>query len=749
MRLARRLFLLAILAILSAVGARYYFQRAEQIAAAPAPPAELPVNTAAAGKDWVYAYTVDDKPVVEVRAGDMKQIREPDVIQLDRVSLKIFHKKGREYDQVESARAIFDREAGALVSEGDVTIKLAVPAEGPPRERLMVIRSSGVRFEEKTGKASTDKPAAFEFDRGEGTSTGAEYDPATRELVMRSDVRLRWGLESKPDRVMEVEADGLSYREGESKIYLRGRSKLRRGGMTLEAEDAVVTLVEGEMRLVEAARARGADKQPGRSIDYAADRLTMRLGDKGAVEGIVGEGGARLSSAGESSSTSLESGRIDLDFEIARGDSVLRRALAHGASRLESRPVARAGAIPPPVRRMRSEVIELFMRAGGEEVDRIETHTPGVVEFVPSHASQRPRRVDGDRMVLQYGEGNRLLAFRSVGVKTRTENAPPPGRKTAPPAITSSADLSAEFDPRTGEISKLSQWGAFRYEEGDRKAWADSAVMDAAPNLITLDKNARMNDPGGQVTAGRIVIDQRSGDYFAEGGVNSARRPDAKTPSTPMLTRDEPVQATSRRMTTFDRNQRVVYEGDAVLWQGANRLQADRIEIDRGARVLRADGRVVSQFQDRKAGARAPLFVVTRAPKMTYTESERTAHYTGGATLLRGDVNVRGEQIRAFLKEAAANDKAAQDASGLDRAVAEGAVEIVQSSKDRTRRGASDRAEYFADDEKIVLSGGAPRFVDSQDGTTRGERLTWFASTGKLVVEGSAARPAESKIKRH
>jgi lipopolysaccharide export system protein LptA len=752
MRLVRRLFLLAILAILSVVGARYYLQRAEQIAAAPPAPASLPVNTAAAGKDWVYAYTVDDKPVVEIRAGDMRQIREPDVIQLDRVALKIFHKQGREYDQVESARAVFDRAEGALISEGEVTIRLAVPAEGPPRERLMTIRSSGVRFEEKTGKASTGRPASFEFDRGEGTSIGAEYDPATRELVMRSEVRLRWGVETQPGRVMEVEADSLSYREGESKIYLRGRSRLRRGAMTLEGEDAVVTLVDGEMRLVEARNAKGADTQPGRAISWSAERLTMHLGDKGAVEKLIGEGAARLESTSEAAATALESGRIDLAFEIAQGDSVLQRALAHGASRLESKPAARKGVVTPPSRRLSSEVIELFMRPGGEEVDRVETHTPGVVEFVSNHPSQRPRRIEGDRMVLQYAEANRLRAFRAVSVKTRTEGAPRADRKSPPPSITSSRDLEAEFEPRTGEMSKLSQWGAFRYEEGDRKASAESAVMDSVTGLISLEKNARLADAGGQASADRIVIDQRSGDYHAEGRVSSARLPDARTPAGPMLSRDEPVQSTSRRMTTFDANRRVLYEGDAVLWQGANRLQADRIEIDRAARIVRASGRVVSQFEDRQAGAKAPRFVVTRAPAMTYSESERMAHYTGGAALERGDVNVRAAGIRAYLKESAEGETAKGDAakgdSGLDRAVAEGAVSIVQSAKDRTRRGAGERAEYFAEDERIVLTGGDPQFVDSRDGATRGEKLTWFANTGKLVVEGSARKPAESKIRR-
>ncbi|MGH9673549.1 MAG: LPS export ABC transporter periplasmic protein LptC, partial [Bryobacteraceae bacterium] len=307
MRRIRRLFLPAILIIVGAVGARYWFQRAEQIAAAPPPPVSLPRNTQAQSRDWIYNYSVDQRPVVEVRARDMRHVREPDVLQLDHVQLRLFRKDGKQYDHVKSASAVFDRPAGALVSEGNVEITLGVPVDEAKtgRARLLTIRSSGIRFEEKTGKASTNKPASFRFDRGEGSSVGAEYDPATRALVMRSQVKLRWGANGPDGRAMDVEAGELTYQESESKIFLLHGARLRRGGMTLESTDAVVTLEDGEIRLVEARQARGADAQPGRNVSYGADNLVLTFAAKGAVEKISGEGKARLSAATGASTTSM------------------------------------------------------------------------------------------------------------------------------------------------------------------------------------------------------------------------------------------------------------------------------------------------------------------------------------------------------------------------------------------------------------------------------------------------------------
>jgi len=45
--------------------------------------------------------------------------------------------------------------------------------------------------------------------------------------------------------------------------------------------------------------------------------------------------------------------------------------------------------------------------------------------------------------------------------QARQANADPP------PALTWSKDLTAEFHPVSGELSKLDQWGGFRYKEGE------------------------------------------------------------------------------------------------------------------------------------------------------------------------------------------------------------------------------------------------------------------------------------------
>jgi lipopolysaccharide export system protein LptA len=194
-------------------------------------------------------------------------------------------------------------------------------------------------------------------------------------------------------------------------------------------------------------------------------------------------------------------------------------------------------------------------------------------------------------------------------------------------------------------------------------------------------------------------------------------------------------------MNSMGQSSTIRYEGGALMWQGANRLQADRITIDRKNGGVVSEGNVVSQLLDKsETRKKAAVFTIVEAPRMTYSDKERLAHYTGGSILTRGSTVVTAREIRAFLKPG--------DDSALDRAVADGSVKIVQKMPARTRTGVSEHAEYFASDGRVILSGGAPELNDTVDGVTRGKELTYFANNDRLLVVGAQGQPVESKLLR-
>ena len=104
-------------------------------------------------------------------------------------------------------------------------------------------------------------------------------------------------------------------------------------------------------------------------------------------------------------------------------------------------------------------------------------------------------------------------------------------------------------------------------------------------------------------------------------------------------------------------------------------------------------------------------------------------------------MTVKGQDIHAFLRNNS-ND------SSLDHATADGRVEVHETALDRTRDASSEHAEYYVDEDKVILEGGQPRFIDSMRGTTRGQKLTWYSSDDRLLVNGVAQEPVKSVLHR-
>jgi lipopolysaccharide export system protein LptA len=718
LRSTRILLLLAIVLVVGAVGTLYLRQR-NSAAGRPAAP----------------------KPL---RARHFRLANNPQRVELEDVELRLAQKDGK-YDLVRSASAEFDPDAQTLYSDGEVEITKSVPAEGVPIGRLLKIRSSGVTYDNKGGRVWTDRAAAFTFDAGDGACVGASYDPALGDIVMKSQVELHWRGGGPSSRPMKIEAGELTYKERDSYVLLQPWSRLTRGTAIIDGGEALIRLDKGVIRRVEAKAARGVDKLPSRNLEYSADRLYIDFTDRGAIQKVNAEDHARLVSTTSASRSTVTGDVIAMDFQINGNDSELSKAVARGHSRMESAPVARPGAPEPETRRLESDVLVLAMRPGGREVDNIVTQAPGTLEFVPNAPGERHRTLQAAGMTIRYGAENRMQSFFAYDVASRTD--PDPRRPLDPVMETWSKRMNADFAPDTGKLAKLEQWDDFRYKEGDRQARADRATLEEARNLITLDRAARVWDPTGSTSADRIVLDQKTRDMLAEGHVISTRLPDKSGKSSPMLSSDEPIEATAMRMRSTDKNRKVHYEGRAVAWQGANRIWADNIDIDRDARRLTAEGHVRTQLVDRDntaaAGARKapPAFIVVEAPALVYTEADRLAHYTGGAHLVRTGMDVRASEIRAYLSESGSS-------SSLERAYADGNVIILRVEPGRKLTGSGEHAEYYTADQRIVLTGGKPTLVDSLRGYTTGRELIYYANDDKLLVNGVEQQPVKTVLKR-
>jgi lipopolysaccharide export system protein LptA len=750
MRRARWIPLLLMVLIVAGVGGVYYLQKQLQQAQAPPPPPPLPARLNAAADMHCATWSEGSRPVTDICATKFEEVKDPPHTELQGVELHLYRNPPTEFDRVRSAKANYLPDKGTLYSDGDVEITRGVPVEGTPRGRLMVIRSSGVSFDARAARATTERPTQFEFDLGNGESVGATYDSTNRELRMHSQVKLNWRGRGAQPHPMQLESGELLYKESESKVYLLPWAKLTRQGMVLETAGAVVSIEDGAIRLVEAQAAKGSDQEPRRRLDYQAQNLTMWFNPDGVMEKLRGDQKARLVSTTPDGQTTVNSDILELSFAIAGKQSTLKKALASGHSEVASDPAPRKVGTTPQARLLKSDTIELEMRPGGEEIDQVRTHSPARIEFLARRKGERFRSMDAERLYVNYGAKNQIRALNAVGVSTYTEREKQPKKPAPAPARTWSKALEADFDPKTGELASLHQWEDFRYEEGERRARAHEARMNPRENHILLDGEARVWDPTGSTAARHIEMDQKTGDFSAEGDVFATRAPERKGQSSAMLSGEEQTQSKSDKMISRESGKVVTLTGRAVAWQGANRLRAKQIEIDRKGRKLAASGDVVSEFLDRAAQPSAgtapqksaPVYNVVTAATLHYDEASRVAHYQGGVVLRRPFMVVSSQELRAHLNESSSQ-------SSLEKALADGGVEILQTAAGRTRRGTAEHAEYYVGEQRVLLHGGTPTLVDSLKGTTTGRRLTYFADRDRLLVDGQERTPAVSHIQRH
>lgn len=746
MRGARWLLLVAMAVIVGAVTLTYRAQVQTIHDQAPPKPAALPPDLNSSSNQWHWTETNSNGcKTANIVADETREVKDSSRVDLKDVALKLYKHCTDDFDLVKSGAAAFFTREHRLYSDGDVDITLGVPADDPNKANLVSIHSSGVTFNSDTGRAETDRPSSFTFRNGDGKSTGASYDPTTHELLMKKDVDVNWRPTNGHGQPMKIEAAQMTYYEARSEISLPLWGKLTRDALMIEGQGSLVHLEDGMIRQVTTSQAHGTEDHANRNLKYAADALSMTFDENGQVQKIVGQGNAHLVAASEGSETTITAPSVELSFTPVNGESELARVVTTGDSVVTSKPLPVPGKQPSETRVLRSNNIEIRMRPGGRDIETLITHTPGKLEFLPNLPAQHHRTLDGHDLAISYGLQNRIESFRAKDVKTVTDPSEEERQRKVAQSVTESKEMVAHFDATGSKLANMEQTGDFTYRQGDRRARAAKATLDSDANVMVLDTKARVWDASGSTTADHIRIDQRTGNFTAVGNVRSSRlaEQDAKKG---MLSGDEPVEAQAAKMESTNRNRTIHYEGNVSVWQGADRIEAATVDIDREKQTLAADRNVVSNLwqqpkdEDKAKGA-TPVPIVIHAAHLLYTDQNRLADYKGGVTLERPGMQVKSSELLAYLADSSADSR-------LEKAIALGSVEIVQKAVDRTRIGKAEHAEYFPGDEKVILREGKPQMVDSLKGETHGDELTYFANDDRLQVSGTKDQPAKSQIRR-
>jgi lipopolysaccharide export system protein LptC len=270
----RWLLLVVIAAVLCGVVLTYLTKKKAiqaQVLPTPQPlPPEL-TGTSALGT-WTRKDQKTGCKTVDILYKHMNEVKDSSRVDLEGAKLYIYHKCEDKYDVVESATANFFPSENRLYADGEVRISLGEREDSDTPTSLAVITTSGVTFDSETGHADTDRPTKYVFKNGDGESRGATYDPPSRELFMKNDVKIDWKAATPESKDLHIEAPSLYYHEASQQIDMVPNGRLTRDGAIFEGDTPVIHMQDDgqghrTIKEVDASKAHGTEVQPNRKLD--------------------------------------------------------------------------------------------------------------------------------------------------------------------------------------------------------------------------------------------------------------------------------------------------------------------------------------------------------------------------------------------------------------------------------------------------------------------------------------------------
>jgi len=718
----------------------------------PPPPVPSDVNQQLSG----YSFTRSDegRQIFTVHAARTVAFKQGGATVLEDVYVEVFGKTGDRRDVMRTRRCEYNQRSGDLFSAGTVQIELNAPSNdqarsGSEQQRSVMLETSKLYFRQQGSLVMSEEPVQYRIGPISGSARGLSY--ATREgwLELKQDIsadlRMKGGTESQPP--VHLTAARARYDKEKSEVSLAGPVNISHGEQRVVAGSGIVSL-DNRNRITRAVfqdGARALDSSAAAHLEGGAQ--TMRGEFDPASEElrtVVAEGSVQFESQRPGSTSRLEAQRVDVNFAGAHPEA--QNGTASGNVKLEIES-ASTGVATPPLRpapgnsavekkQLTADGLRFSFQSHGQSLQNAETAGPGKLVVSPSDAKVGTRVITAGQFLMAFNGRNQMENLRGLS-GTRIVFQPP---KNAPPgsmAQESSAEhLEAGFDTALQTMRTVRQWGNFQFREGDRQGTADLASYDAETESVILTGHPELKDPDMRTRAERVVVDLR--DDSAEGI--------GKVQSTHLRSTAGATSVLADRVVAKRKNQTVHYEGNVRAWRGTDVIESAALDVYRNERRLSSGYQVrtshlqaaslVAENSAAGAGKHETRPVTIRADRLEYFDQGRKASYRGNVNLQTEDTTLDADRVDAYF-----SGTPGEDATELERAIAEGHVRVTQPA----RRASGNHGEYYAKDGRILLTGGPPTLYDADKGFTTGQRLTFYIRDDKLEVDGGDESPTLSK----
>ena len=728
-------------------------------------PAAVPSSVEQRSDGFKFSKVVGNRTEFTVRASHATEFVEGGRSLLEDVWITAYGGAGERFDNLHTRTCDYLTASESISCAGDVQIDLDrasdehAQAGGTQQDngsRLVRVATSHVSFDHKTGLATTDRPASFQFSQGEGEGVGFRYEAQQGEIQLLSAVELALhgadaghSSQAAADQTLNLSGSHMTFERDQRLIHLVGPVHAHQANFDLTCGRLDVELDEHMYahRLIATERPELRSDGPTH-ISLKAETITA-LASPTRIEAIIAEGGVHALSQNPNGEDQLQADRIETELYPVSNQPRLLIATGNVVARSN-----RAGTL----RNLETSMLRLDFAPSnkGGEARLKHAHTPaGTVEVqdtgtLSGKPAQEWTRLTGQHLEADFTGQNDLKELRgSEGVQFERQV----GEASA--QITTSREMIAQFAP-SGGWSIVDQTENVQLHQDNESAQAERAHFDRASNTTLLEGSVALTDATSRTTARSALFNQTTNEFRAFGRVDTVES--SSSGSQFVNFAPGPGRVSGERLDANSATGHAVYSGNARLWQGDSIVQGETIELDRQSHTLTATGHVHAVFPQAPAVNHSPVASQRGPAKAEFW------HAQGNHLIYQSDEN-RGrieEKVRAHSDEGSMTadaidfffapaehatipeaNKTGKPSDRPQNGAATGEQLVRASAFDNVnveqqgRHGKASRADYSAEDGRFVLSGGTPTVYDASGNATQGRQLTFFFGDDSINIDSA------------
>lgn len=739
-----------------------------------------------------YTQTTKGKTIFKIHAARAVELKAGGKAQLHDVRIELYDEDGSRTDTITGAEFDYDKAAGLAQANGPVEILLMKPGVAPAiadtaaaagktvgkvldagKMPALVgeiaagqirVRTSGLSFDQKSGRATTAERVEFAVSQGSGEAIGADYDSASGRLELGRAIHLR---AQRPGGDVTVDAGHAEFVRGEETCRMR-ETQVHSQGSTAAMGDALLHFrADGSVSELDGSGGVELSSASGSRMTAPRGKLEFD-GQNHPTHGQM-EGGAVLTSSQDGrvsrgsapvvmvefghggvleSARLLGDGGVGVRFESALAGGAEKRSwdsqvanirfAARGTGKVEASELTGTGGVvlkteDPGGAWSRMSAAAMTAKLGpGMTLERLEGQ--GQAHFDQRTAAGAEQASSADRLLAQFTAGKPTRGKQQGGMGANSLAS-----------LTETGHVTLSDQPAGGAAGLRARAARLDYDGAAEVAHLTGAGNDR-PVVVS---------GGLQLAAARIDFNRQTGDAVADGDVKASWA-DAGGKGMPggglmVGAGGSPAHVVAGRAELKQASGEATFRGGARLWREGSSVAAPVLVLNRTRQTLHAAGDGTTPVRTVLAGAGnaakkdALSLVRVRSAALDYSEGERVAHFAAGpgsqvtaeaSQAGQSPVTVNADRLDAVMLPAGVK---AAGGLGVDRLTAEGRLAVEFPG----RKGYGEKLVYTGDDGVFRLTGTAaarPRIVDPERGTVTGSVIRVRTADQSVEVDGEGSR---------